>query len=198
MCSMIVFNVILLILSWFLSPREELNTTVWKVSEGSKVEVLGSTNVNQFGCVSQNVGSKDQLISVFDPKKSEMEWNGEFVIQSKKFDCNNSFITSDFQETVKAEKFPEIRVKFTQLKKISANSPAQTLEGKVEITLAGITKRYPSSSSLTSDKSGVSLLKGKQTLLLSDFGLKPAPKLLGTVKVNDTITVNFLLILKEG
>ena len=195
MCSMIVFNVILLILSWFLSPREELNTTVWKVSSGSIVEVLGATNVNKFGCTSQHVGAKDQLVSRHDPAMNQTEWNGEFLIQSKKFDCNNSFITSDFQETVRADKFPEIKVKFSHLKKTGASS--NQLDGKVEISLAGVTKRYPVSCFLNADQSGLMKLKGQQTILLSHFGLEPTPKLLGAVKVKDAITVNFVLVLKE-
>lgn len=65
---------------------------------------------------------------------------------------------SDFRKTVRADKFSEIKVKFSHLKKTGASS--NQLDGKVEISLAGVTKRYPVSCFLNADQSGLMKLKG--------------------------------------
>ncbi len=127
----------------FAAPAEKSNTTLWKVSQESVVEVVGSTNVNKFQCNSLRYGGEDQLISVFYPDKKVTEWSGEVVILSKNFDCYNNIMTKDFQETVLADEHPEIKVRFIQLKKCSTTNDEDQLDGQVEITLAGVTKRFP-------------------------------------------------------
>lgn len=191
---------ILKLLFWsllgLLAPKE-VKTSVWNVSSGSVVEVKGSSNVNKFECSSLSMGPKDQMISIYDPASAVTEWNGEFLVHSKKFECNNAYITSDFHNTVRADKFPEVKIKFYQLKK-GANSAANQLDGKVDVTLVGVTKRYPISCFLVKDQAGNTRLKGEQVILLSHFGIEPTPKLFGTVKVKDEISVSFSLVLKQA
>jgi hypothetical protein len=178
-------------------PAEKSNTTLWKVSPESVVEVVGSTNVNKFQCNSLRYAGEDQLISVYYPDKKVTEWSGEVVILSKNFDCYNNLMTKDFQETVLAEKHPEIKVRFIQLKKNLSVSDEQQLDGQVEITLAGVTKRFPISCSLMNSSGGKTFLSGQQILQFSEFGLDPPIKFLGTVKVKNSLTVHFGLVLEE-
>ena len=183
---------------WMIFSSKETTTSTWKISSGSVVEVKGSSNVNKFECNSMSMGDKDQLISVFDPAKNETEWNGGFLVHSKKFECNNAYITGDFHNTVRADKFPEIKIKFIQLKKNSGNSAANQLDGKVDITIVGVTKRYPLACFLVKDQAGNTRMKGEQKIFLSHFGIEPEAKLFGTVKVKDEISVSFSLVLKQA
>lgn len=196
--AMIIFNTLWLSIGTLLTmPAEETNTTLWKVSQESVVEVVGSTNVNQFQCNSLRYAGEDQLISVFYPDKKVTEWSGEIVILSKNFDCYNKIMTKDFKETVLADEHPEIKVRFIQLKKHSTSHEEEQLEGQVEITLAGVTKRYPISCFMMNRIGGATNLRGQQTLHFSEFGLEAPVKFLGTVKVKNSITVNFGLVLEE-
>ena len=179
------------------APAEKSNTTLWNVSQESVVEVVGSTNVNKFQCNSLRYAGEDQLISVFYPDKKVTEWSGEVVILSKNFDCYNNIMTRDFHKTVLADEHPEIKVRFIQLKKYSTGDQEEQLEGQVEITLAGVTKRFPISCFMMNSAGGKTHLQGQQTLLFSEFGLEPPVKFLGTVKVKNSITVNFGLVLEE-
>ena len=161
------------------------------------VEVVGSTNVNKFQCNSLGYSGEDQLIAVFYPEKNVTEWSGEVVILSKNFDCYNNIMTKDFQETVLADEHPEIKVRFIQLKKYSTTKEEEQLDGQVEITLAGVTKRFPISCFMMNRTGGTTHLRGQQTLQFSEFGLEAPVKFLGTVKVRNSITVNFGLVLIE-
>lgn len=194
-----IFNILWLSIGALLLavPAEKTNTTLWKVSQESVVEVVGSTNVNKFQCNSLRYGGEDQLISVFYPDKEVTEWSGEVVILSKNFDCYNKIMTKDFQETVNADEHSEIKVRFIQLKKYSTSKEEEQLDGQVEITLAGVTKRYPISCFMMNRSGGETHLRGEQNLLFSEFGLDPPVKFLGTVKVKNSITVNFDLVLEE-
>lgn len=195
-----IFNTLWLSIGALLlaAPAEKTNTTLWKVSQESVVEVVGSTNVNKFQCNSLRYGGEDQLISVFYPDKKVTEWSGEVVILSKNFDCYNNIMTKDFQEIVLADEHPEIKVRFIQLKKHSTTNDEDQLDGQVEITLAGVTKRFPISCFMMSHSEGKTKLRGEQTLHFSEFGLEPPVKFLGTVKVKNSITVNFGLVLEEN
>lgn len=113
----------------FAAPVEKSNTTLWKVSQDSVIEVVGSTNVNKFQCNSLRYSGEDQLISVFYPDKKVTEWSGEVVILSKNFDCYNNIMTKDFQETVLADEHPEIKVRFIQLKKHATSREEKQLDG---------------------------------------------------------------------
>jgi hypothetical protein len=197
--AMNIFNTLWLSIGALIlsAPAEKSNTTLWKVSQESVVEVVGSTNVNNFQCNSLRYAGEDQLISVFYPDKKVTEWSGEVVLLSKNFDCYNNIMTKDFQETVLADEHPEIKVRFIQLKKHSSGNEEEQLDGQVEITLAGVTKRYPISCFMMNRNGGKTHLRGQQTLYFSEFGLEAPVKFLGTVKVKNSITVNFGLVLVE-
>ncbi len=197
--AMYIFNALWLSIGalFLAAPAEKSNTTLWKVSQKSIVEVVGSTNVNKFQCNSLRYAGDDQLISVYYPDKKVTEWSGEVVILSKNFDCYNNIMTKDFHETVLADEHPEIKVRFIQLKKHSTGNEEEQLDGEVEITLAGVTKRFPICCFMMNRIGAQTHLSGQQTLQFSEFGLDPPVKFLGTVKVKNSITVNFGLVLEE-
>lgn len=66
----------------------------------------------------------------------------------------------------------------------------------VEISMAGVSRKYPLSSKLEKLDEGRAYLQGQQNLRLSDFGLQPKPKMLGMIKVEDSVTVDFQLIIQ--
>ena len=66
----------------------------------------------------------------------------------------------------------------------------------VDISLAGIVKRYDISYLFTVDNSSIVHLKGDRAVTFTDFNLSPPSKLGGVIKAKDELLVEFKLNLK--
>jgi hypothetical protein len=192
---------LLLILVSFLfsisSTSKEKKVNQWLVSSQSTVSIEGKTNINSFECQSMNYQGNDILEEEIIPGDQTAIWSGELTLRSQNFDCFNRMMTKDFHKTVKAEEHPEIQVRFLDLKRENLGTETEKLTGNVEITLAGICRRFPISCKLSTKENGKTFLLGTQEVTFSDFQLDPPVKFLGTVKVENSINVKFGLVLEK-
>ncbi|NVK49001.1 MAG: YceI family protein [Cyclobacteriaceae bacterium] len=186
-----------LVIFWSGFPSEVKEENKWIVLQESEVSILGKTNINTFECQSFRYSGNDVLTEILFPEQKYAVWSGEVVLSSDSFDCFNRIMTKDFQETVRAEEHPEIRVRFLDLVRKNLGTPQESLTGNVEITLAGVCRRFPISCKLFKEENGKTLLKGSQEVTFQDFQIDPPVKFLGTVKVQNSISVNFDLILEK-
>jgi polyisoprenoid-binding protein YceI len=101
----------------------------------------------------------------------------------------------DFLILMNASEYPRIKVSFSkqQLKK-SLQHTTNVNCPDVRITIAGITRIYKIQCSMVKCADDL-YLRGEEMIRLSDFKLKPPAKLLGLVKVNNEINVNFGFII---
>ena len=101
---------------------------------------------------------------------------------------------SDFLNLMKASEYPKINVSFSkrQLQNAKQDLPGSCPD--IKITIAGITRTYKVQCAMVKC-SGNLFLSGEKTIRLSDFQLKPPEKLMGLVKVNNEINVNFGFII---
>lgn len=140
---------------------------------------------------------KDTLYEVQSSAFEPTFLSGLINLETEGIDCQNNLITNGFMETVKAEEYPEISIRLLSLQKASRFTELQTVEGSVEISMAGVFRTYTLSSKLRQLEGGKAYLQGQQAIRLSDFGLKVQPRILGMIKVNDIVSVDFELIIQE-
>lgn len=181
-----------------------LNTTTevseaktWKIASNSVIEIAGSTNISNFRCESKSYKGGDILKETYFPDRDISEWSGVITLKTVNFDCFNAIMTKDFRNTLQMEDHPTISVRFINLIKESTTINQENLRGEVEITLAGVSKIYPISCVFLAKNGGKALLAGERKLTFTDFELDPPVKLLGTIRVRDSIEVNFALVLEE-
>ncbi len=172
------------------SSSVEVKTVMWKVTSDSQMEISGTTNINDFQCANLNYQGTDKLVSYSQEPNGTTKWNGMVSVSVNNFDCVNSIMTRDFKNTVQADQFPNIKIKFIDLKNQS-NGSDELLEGMAEITLAGVCRRFPMQCKMVNKEGEGRQLIGSQCFLFSDFGLEPPEKFFGAIKVNDRVTVNF-------
>jgi polyisoprenoid-binding protein YceI len=166
----------------------------WFVSGASTLEIQGASNVNTFTCASSVFKGRDVLVEI--QKEGGTVLAGEIFLDVKGFDCQNRMMNSDFQNTLRASDYPEIRIEFLDLKETGSKGRDTKAEGWVEITLVGKKKKYPVILEVQSLSKYQNVLTGKQTFRFSDFGIEPPQRALGMVRVKDEITVEFSLKLK--
>ncbi|MGI9544146.1 MAG: YceI family protein [Cyclobacteriaceae bacterium] len=171
--------------------------TSWKVEKSSYLKINGATNINRFHCSFDSPTLSDTLSLNLNYDKTTVFFiNKDITIPIASFDCQNNFITKDFRKTLKAEQHPTINLSFQSIN-LTPDLGLKTADGIIKISIAGKTKSYNITYSMSSDEQGQWTLKGKQGLQLQDFNITPPQKLLKLIRVKDHISVLFSLKLKQ-
>lgn len=188
---LIPFLAVTLLLAFNEPPKR------WLVTSDSSIEISGTSNINAFECLNLSYKGNDTLYEEKAASPNIIHLGGSISLEAEKFDCKNKFITRDFRNTLEADKHPEIKVRFLNLKVHKGTTEAEPVEGQVEITIAGISKKYDLKSRFNLCGKNKAQLIGEKAVSLSDFGLEPKSRFLGMIKVDDTVKVNFTLFIRS-
>ncbi|KAB5487533.1 MULTISPECIES: YceI family protein [Flagellimonas] len=182
---------LLFIGAFFSAPERE--TRVWVAPE-SEVVIKGTTNVNAFTC-RYNVQELEVPVQLtYNEKVEQIQFkNAKLKLANDCFDCGGKAINKDFRELLKTERHPQVELRLLHVDPLE--SDAQKIGVGMEITIAGVARKYQ--TTLNCVQAGDICVNGSLDLLLSDFGLEPPRKVLGMIKVDNKIKVQFSLKLKE-
>ena len=168
----------------------------WLIAPQSRLSILGTTNVNTFKCMLDSYTVNDTLEYSQGKKSIEMKiTKNKMRIPVRSFNCGHKQITKDFLETLKSKEYPQLEISFRSFTNRSITDKS-TVNGIVDITLAGTTKRFTVTYFARIPSTGVLLLTGKQAVNFSDFRLKPPSKMMGMIQVQESLEVEFNLMLK--
>ncbi len=169
------------------------NRGKWVIDYDSQLLIHGQTNVNSFTCLISCYNSTDTLnYQVDQASKAFMFDQNAMVIPVYNFNCGNNLITKDFRTTAKADKHPYLRISFVSLEQNPTSSNNKAL---LTITLAGVTRQV--SVKFTQTRKGdFILLSGNHSVCFADFELQAPERMLGLVKVQDDLQVEFRLLIR--
>ena len=194
---MIRFFLILLLFASLLLEAQ-VSTFYLAVQPVSTLTVQGKTNVNKYACAIDRYMGSDTLVIKGEKGKGATFTKGVVKLQATEFDCNINVITKDFQNTIDAETFPYIVIDFASFaQEPTFQTTEEKFKGKLTLSLAGKSKSVEIRCAIKKDEKGDFHLTGHKNFTFSDFGLKPPSKMLGTIKVQEKITVNFHLVLQK-
>jgi hypothetical protein len=186
---------VLVIIIAFLSSGF-VDKDIWIIDHKSQLTIHGSTNVTNFTCRMDCYSGSDTLEFVRDYVACELQFSrNRMTIPVRSFDCGARQISNDFWKTLKSEKYPQLDINFRSLQNLDVKENS-SINGVVDITLAGVTARYTIRYQVTQYKNTI-LLKGIHPVYFSDFNLEAPEKLQGLIKVNECLNVEFNLVLKE-
>jgi len=168
----------------------------WKVEKNSTLHVKGKSNVNSFTCTINEYTKNDTLILSNDVSKS-LRLRGEIKMDVLKFDCHSGMLTKGLRQTLKADDYPTMMIRFLSLERIPAFLTGQeVVNGLIEVELAGAVKRFELTYSFRKNSGGNIQLDGGRTFCFSDFHLSPPKKFGGLIKIKDEFVVQFQLLLR--
>ncbi|HPK09023.1 MAG TPA: hypothetical protein PK147_00035 [Saprospiraceae bacterium] len=167
----------------------------WQVLPSSTLIVNGKTNINTFNCDIDAYNDTDTINYISSTGDVGYLTSGSMNISIISFDCHHKMMTKDLRKTLKYKDFPLMTIEFISLSNLISEN--KNLSGNIIIYLAGKSKEYSVSFISTSSSSNSVKLSGTQSILLSDFDLKPPSKLGGMIKVKDEMTVDIELILNR-
>jgi polyisoprenoid-binding protein YceI len=119
------------------------------------------------------------------------------TVPAEQMDCGNGTMNEHMRKALKAKDAPTIEFKLTGYDVAKGDAGVQgTLNGT--LTLGGQTRPVSIAAQAADAVGGLLRVSGSYTLKMTEFGLKPPSLMMGTMKVDDDVTVNFDLFLKPA
>ena len=156
----------------------------------SFVAIKGSSNINQFMFI-----NTEPIINNDTGNRNEQNY---INIPVYAFHTSNNRMIKDFHNMLKAEQYPYIQIRIEAKRWADFDEGSGLTRFKSEITIAGKSNEYviPSEISTCENGSGY-MLKGNLSINLTDFDIDPPSKVLGAVKVNNEVFINFVFKLES-
>lgn len=170
--------------------------------EESKLWIEGSSNVNQFECQAEEYVGEATLPETESYESSPIATTDELLsikidIQVDSIECGKRKMNQDLQKALKAEQFPEITFLFQEanvLREPEDIAEAFQLEVLGWLTVAGTTKEIRFITEAYYTGQSRVRARGGTTINMTDFGVQPPTALMGLIRANEELTVNFDLI----
>jgi hypothetical protein len=164
----------------------------------SQLTINGKTNVNSFRCIIPRYVGKDTLVLHEGGKNVRPVFvKGAVSLDATSFDCGLALMTSDFRKTINSKSYPAIVIDFISFEKNpSYKKTKEVFRGIVKISIGGVTKVFEMDCSIEPKPSGLIHLTGGRDFFFSDFNLETPTRMMGLVKVDQTLNVGFQLVLR--
>lgn len=189
-----------ILLSSGFAPHQHRGVLIHRfiVQPNSQLIIDGKTNINNFQCAIIHYTGKDTLELREGGNYPKPIFTQGFVgLEAARFDCGMQVMTNDFWRTIKYKEYPLVGVEFISFERLPRLDKRNDLfRGRMQIALAGTKKAFDVDCRIETDKSGLIHLKGSHQFTFSDFELVPPTRMMGLVKVEDMLKVNFHLVLK--
>ena len=166
----------------------------------SQLWVEGTSTVRDFKCSARTLDANiattraDAATALYAGEKAVTTVS--FRIPAAQLDCRNGQMNEHMMKALKAGANPTIAFDL-------AGYELATIDGKVRanltgtLSLGGVTKPITLAADLVQETAGGVRVKGVYDLRMTEYGLKPPSLMMGTMKVNDLVKVNFDLLLQD-
>ena len=146
----------------------------------------------------KNIRNRDYLLKIsyvgFIPYQSYVVASGNEINDLGKIILKP--ITKDFRKMIQSDKFLYIKINFISFERVPKyETSEENFMGKLTVTLADVAVPSDVKCNIIKDEKNLIHLRGKRDYKFSDFNLKPPTRMLGAIKVDENITVNFHLVL---
>ncbi len=170
----------------------------------SRLWIEGRSNINEFECQANKYFGEASLMDNDDQIEFQRGEQEQVFLQVEirvdGFECGKSRMNRDLQEALKSSEFPEITFLFDSaeiLEMPSSHDEAFQLEVKGSLTVAGNSRDIRFNARAYFLESHKVRAIGKTTIKMSDFDVVPPTALMGLIKADDELSVNFDLIASE-
>jgi len=157
---------------------------------GNFIVINGESNINKFSF------SYMPSLIIRDSKTNKTDENEkiDLEIPVNLFKPSNPGMYDDFLTLLNAEEYPYFRISLLLGDLRRDGNLLFFNNERISVTLAGVTREYSVDCTLTYCNNRL-ILKGVQTVRLTDFKLTPPVRLKGIVRVENEVSVNFGFIL---
>jgi len=174
----------------------QTSSTRLRIEPGSELSIAGTSNVHDFHCktnkfnayIDVDPGYTKDLTKVAHPIVSV-----SVVIAVKSLSCGNKKMDENMYSTLQADKNQIIRYKLNGYDILNGSATGFAAKTTGVLTILGKEKVVAMKIDAARLNDGKATAEGEETLLMSEFGIKPPSFMFGTMKVGDEIKVKFNL-----
>ncbi len=174
----------------------QATSTRLRIQPGSELSIAGTSNVHDFLCktnkfsayIDVDPGYTKDLTKVARPIVSV-----NVVIAVKSLSCGNKKMDENMYSTLKADQNQIIKYTLSGYDLLNGNATGFAAKTTGKLTIMGREKLVAIKIDAARLDEGKATAQGEETLLMSDFGIKPPSFMFGTMKVGDTVKVKFNL-----
>ena len=168
------------------------------VLPSSTLHINGTTNINSYECAIAKYTGNDTLELHEGGRKIRPVFvKGAVALDASSCDCGIPLMTSDFRKAINAKEHPSIIIDFISFERMPVYGNLQDqFKGILKISIAGVTKVFEVNCSINVTQAGVIHLVGTREFNFEDFNITPPTRMLGAIRVNQSLTVSFHLQLK--
>lgn len=162
----------------------------------SRLWFAGTSTVRNWDCKAPNIqaaidAEAGATVAVLGGRKAVRTVEVTFPVSA--LDCENRTMNNHMRNALNAEQHQFIRFTLTNYTLAKAAATTGTLDGTLMIN--GQTKPITVPVQFA-DAAGALRVTGRYPLAMTQWGVQPPRLMMGTMKVGDTITVNFDLLLQ--
>lgn len=153
----------------------------------SYISIRGSSNINEFELINPH--------PAINENKSGVENKSRYLnirISVDEFTSTNERMVHDFRKMVQESKYPVIKISIENRDLADFEETNGLTNFGIIITIAGKSQEYTVPCEVFSTLNSGHMLSGNFSVKLTDFGIEPPEKLLGLIKVNNEVCINFL------
>ena len=168
------------------------------VQPSSTLNIEGTTNVNTYECAIIRYQGNDTLVLHEGGRNIRPVFvKGAVELDATSCDCGIPLMTSDFRKAINSKEHPTIIIDFISFERMPVYaSQNDQFKGILKISIGGVSRVFEVDCTINATRAGTIHLVGTRIFNFSDFNIVPPTRLLGTVRVNQSLTVSFHLQLK--
>ena len=190
-----IFIYLILLFLPGISSAQETDLIMMVLSNKSNLTISGTSNISKFDCKLEQNFEQDTLIILTKYSESNLLCeNAVTTFLVNKFNCGHEAINRDFRNALREKEFPEISLNVKNIYQTNNNgfnNLSREINAEVSLMLAGTKKEYKIDFVEKTAESKQLFFTGQKTVKMSDFNIDPPKALMGLIKTNDDLSIQF-------
>lgn len=187
---------IALLLAAVATKASAQETMKLQLEPGTDLSISGTSTVHAFTCKTSRIDATlvvDRAYTKDLTKLAKPIVSVRVEIPARSLDCDNGKMNSNMFGTLKADQYPTITYVMSGYDLANATATGFTAKTTGTLTIAGKEKIISIDVKADRIEGTKATAKGEQSILLTDFGIKPPKFMMGALKVGNEIKIKFNL-----
>lgn len=164
-------------------------------TKSSKITIDGTSSMHEWSSVVNKVNVQTDFTITNGVIQKLNSATVTMETKSIKSTKNSSLMDERTYSTLKADKFPNITFVLTNVVSIQQTGNEATVTVTGNLTIGGVSKPTELILKIKTLANGEMEVRGTKKITMSNHGIKPPSFMLGALKVGDTVTLTYSVIL---
>lgn len=161
-----------------------------------KIWLDGSSTVRKFTCQTATFEATPRPAPAATAPLDKAVQTVDVRVPVKSLSCGSGTMEGHLRKALKAEENPEIRFELKGYTVGEKTAAGTAVKATGTMTIAGSSRPVEIDAAVTPTPTGLRV-QGQKVIRMTEYGVKPPKLMLGTLKVDDLVTVHFDVVLER-